>query len=65
MVIMHIKLKGINTLQYPYTLSGVKRSKRLPSENGHVAYQIKGNDTYNNMQAIDVSRTILGPLLSY
>ena len=23
----------------------------LVSENGHVAYQIKGNNTYNNMQA--------------
>ena len=40
---------------HPYSpfcpLSGVKKSKQFFSENGHVANQIKGNETYNNMQA--------------
>ena len=34
------------------TLGGVKCQNRFLSENGHVAYQIKENDTHNNMQAI-------------
>ena len=34
---------------------GVKRPKQFFSENGHVVYQIKGNNTYNNMQAIILS----------
>ena len=32
-------------------LSGVKRSKLFSAENGHIAYQVKGSETYNNIKA--------------
>ena len=62
MVILHIKfkkMKGITTCKQifcPYTHhrpvgGGKKRSKFSFSESGHFAYEIKGNEMYNNMQA--------------
>ena len=57
---LHIKLKTMKhtttyklIFNHTHTLDSrgeVKRSKHF-SENGHAAYQIKGNDTYNNMHA--------------
>ena len=64
MVMLHIKLKVINVRQHiskyfahtrTPTPEWVKRFKQFFSENGHITYQIKGNDTYNIMQAIRLS----------
>ena len=69
MVMMHIKLKGNEVFdnmttykqnfcayKYPRSPSGVKRSKQFCLyKNGHVAYQIKENDSYSNIQAIILS----------
>ena len=64
MVMLHIKLKVIYVRQHTSkhfahtrtpTPEWVKRLKQFFSENGHINYQIKGNDTYNIMQAIRLS----------
>ena len=34
---------------------GLKGQNNFPTENGHIAYQIKENGTYNIMQAISSS----------
>ena len=61
-VIFHIKLKGMNLTAYklancrythprPQGIDHKVKTVVFSSENVHVAYQNKGNDTYNNMQA--------------
>ena len=68
MVRLHIKLKGMKyygNIYYIYSQFFVfaripanpelgQKVKTFFSEKGHAAYQIKGNDTYNNMQAMIV-----------
>ena len=46
---------NVRPYMHALPMSGVKRSKHFFSENSHVAYQIKENDTYNNMQALVLS----------
>ena len=48
--IIQAKILPLHAMATPRV--GSKGQKNFFSKNGHVAYQIKRNDTYKNMQAI-------------